>query len=108
MLTHVSGIAFRDVNFKDVKGKLYPTVGLKKPGDHVLVNFGQQPFLFDIDGYMKVRCMRGNWSSGHFAVASPARAAGRYVTEEASYPSIGSSPYLLTLLNEPYSSRRGA
>lgn len=50
-----SGIAFRDVNFKDVKGKLYPTVGLKKPGDHVLVNFGQQPFLFDIDGYMKVR-----------------------------------------------------
>ncbi|KAK4444834.1 hypothetical protein QBC34DRAFT_474055 [Podospora aff. communis PSN243] len=47
------GIAFRDVTFKDVKGKLYPTVGLKKPGDHVLVNFGQQPFLFDIDGYMK-------------------------------------------------------
>ncbi|KAK3325598.1 hypothetical protein B0H66DRAFT_129849 [Apodospora peruviana] len=47
------GIAFRDVNFKDVKGKLYPTVGLKKPGDHVLVNFGQRPFMFDIDGYMK-------------------------------------------------------
>lgn len=48
------GIAFRDVNFKDVKGKLYPTVGLKKPGDHVWVNFGQLPFQFDIDGYMKV------------------------------------------------------
>lgn len=47
------GIAFRDANFKDAKGKLYPTVGLKKPGDHVWVNFGQQPFLFDIDGYMK-------------------------------------------------------
>ncbi|KAK0728469.1 hypothetical protein B0T26DRAFT_738802 [Lasiosphaeria miniovina] len=47
------GIAFRDVNFKDVKGKLYPTIGLKKPGDHVLVNFGQRPFQFDIDGYMK-------------------------------------------------------
>ncbi|KAK3360291.1 hypothetical protein B0T25DRAFT_126601 [Lasiosphaeria hispida] len=47
------GIAFRDVNFKDAKGRLYPTVGLKKPGDHVLVNFGQLPFQFDIDGYMK-------------------------------------------------------
>lgn len=43
------------MNFKDVKGKLYPTIGLKKPGDHVIVNFGQTPFLFDIDGYMKVR-----------------------------------------------------
>ena len=37
-----------------MKGKLYPTIGLKKPGDHVLVNFGQVPFQFDIDGYMKV------------------------------------------------------
>ncbi|KAK3370267.1 hypothetical protein B0H63DRAFT_528000 [Podospora didyma] len=46
-------IAFRDVSFKDVKGKLYPTVGLRKPGDHVLVNFGRVPFQFDIDGYMK-------------------------------------------------------
>jgi len=44
------------VNFKDVKGRLYPTVGLKKPGDHVLANFGQMPFDFDIDGYVKVRC----------------------------------------------------
>ncbi|KAK1750591.1 hypothetical protein QBC47DRAFT_406951 [Echria macrotheca] len=47
------GIAFRDSNFKDIKGRLYPTVGLKKPGDHVLINLGQLPFKFDIDGYMK-------------------------------------------------------
>lgn len=42
------GIAFREV-----KGKLYPSVGLKKTGEHVRVNFGQTPFLFDIDSVMK-------------------------------------------------------
>ncbi|KKY31987.1 putative ran-binding protein [Diaporthe ampelina] len=41
---HYLGIAFREV-----KGKLYPSVGLKKTGEHVRVNFGQTPFLFDID-----------------------------------------------------------
>ncbi|KAL2018836.1 hypothetical protein VTK56DRAFT_325 [Thermocarpiscus australiensis] len=47
-------IAFRDINFKDVKGgKLYPIIGLKQNGDHIWANFGQAPFMFDIDGYMK-------------------------------------------------------
>lgn len=46
-------VAFRDLDFKSLKGKIYPTVGLKKSGDHVWVNFGQVPFMFDIDGYMK-------------------------------------------------------
>nr|CDP25059.1 Putative protein similar to ran-binding protein 10 RBP10 of Mus musculus [Podospora anserina S mat+] len=46
-------VAFRDINFKDVKaGKLFPMVGLKKTGDHIWANFGQQPFMFDIDNYM--------------------------------------------------------
>ncbi|KAJ0159277.1 Ran-binding protein 9 [Colletotrichum tanaceti] len=43
------GTAFREV------GKacsLYPTVGLKKSGEHVRVNFGQTPFFFDINGMM--------------------------------------------------------
>ncbi|APA16084.1 hypothetical protein sscle_16g108540 [Sclerotinia sclerotiorum 1980 UF-70] len=39
------GIAFRDI-----KGKLFPSVGMKKPGEHVRVNFGQSPFVYDIDG----------------------------------------------------------
>jgi hypothetical protein len=26
----------------------YPTVGMKKPGEMVRVNFGQEPFAFDI------------------------------------------------------------
>lgn len=45
------GIAFRDV--KTANNKLYPTVGLKKPGDHIRANFGQSPFVFDINGMMK-------------------------------------------------------
>lgn len=44
------GIACREIN----KAKLYPMVGLKRPEDHVRVNFGQAAFIFDIDGYMKV------------------------------------------------------
>jgi hypothetical protein len=44
------GVACRDIN----KGKLYPVVGMKKAGEHIRVNFGQQGFFFDIDHYMKV------------------------------------------------------
>lgn len=51
---NLAGVAFRDVNFKDVKGTLFPSIGLKRPGDHLRANFGQTPFIFDIDGYMKV------------------------------------------------------
>jgi hypothetical protein len=42
-------------DLKNIKGKLYPVVGMKKKDDHILANFGQMPFQFDIDGYMKVR-----------------------------------------------------
>lgn len=39
------GIAFREV-----KGKLFPSIGLRRPGEHIRVNFGQTPFIYDIDG----------------------------------------------------------
>mmetsp|Transcript_16510 Transcript_16510/g.28622 ORF Transcript_16510/g.28622 Transcript_16510/m.28622 type:complete len:439 (+) Transcript_16510:62-1378(+) len=42
------GIAFRDV-----KGPLYPTVGLRTPGEVVDVNFGDQPFKFDLDALLR-------------------------------------------------------
>ncbi|KAF6816199.1 ran-binding protein [Colletotrichum sojae] len=46
---HLLGTAFREIG----KGSnLYPTVGLKKSGEHVRVNFGQTPFVFDIEGMM--------------------------------------------------------
>lgn len=48
----VSGNAFHDI--RDVK--LYPSVGMKKqPPVHLKVNFGQDPFMFDIDAMVKVR-----------------------------------------------------
>jgi hypothetical protein len=41
-----SGTAFRDLK---PNMPYYPTVGMKKPGEMVRVNFGQEPFAFDID-----------------------------------------------------------
>ncbi|KAI0024256.1 SPRY domain-containing protein [Xylariomycetidae sp. FL0641] len=39
--------------FRDIRGKFYPAVGMKKTGEHVRVNFGQAPFIFDIDKVMR-------------------------------------------------------
>ncbi|CAI5942359.1 unnamed protein product [Closterium sp. NIES-65] len=36
--------------FRDVKGELFPTIGLHSPNERVEVNFGQKPFLFDVQG----------------------------------------------------------
>ncbi|XP_034185612.1 ran-binding protein M [Osmia lignaria lignaria] len=41
---HHLGIAFTDL-----PPNLYPTVGLQTPGEVVDANFGQEPFVFDID-----------------------------------------------------------
>lgn len=38
--------------FREIKGKLYPSIGMKKHGEHIRVNYGQSPFVFDIDGMM--------------------------------------------------------
>lgn len=59
------GTAFREIG----KGNhLYPTIGLKKSGEHVRVNFGRSPFVFDIVGMMTVSFFDGvvsrNWTSG--------------------------------------------
>ncbi|KAI9893898.1 MAG: hypothetical protein M1814_005451 [Vezdaea aestivalis] len=35
------------------KGPLYPTIGMKRLGEAVKANFGQYPFVFDIDGMME-------------------------------------------------------
>ncbi|KAH0606781.1 uncharacterized protein H6S33_003615 [Morchella sextelata] len=44
---------FLKTAFRDIKStKLYPAVGMKRPGEHIRVNFGQERFVFDIDGYM--------------------------------------------------------
>lgn len=41
--------------FRDVKGKLFPSIGMKKSGESLKANFGQTPFVFDIDGMVAVR-----------------------------------------------------
>ncbi|CAG9762159.1 unnamed protein product [Ceutorhynchus assimilis] len=39
--------------FHDLPPNLYPTVGLQTPGEVVDANFGQEPFVFDIEDMMK-------------------------------------------------------
>lgn len=41
------------VAFTDLPSNLYPTVGLQTPGEVVDANFGQLPFVFDIEDMMK-------------------------------------------------------
>lgn len=49
-----SGNAFRELR----NVKLYPAVGVKKqPTTHLKANFGQFPFVYDIDGLMEVRLL---------------------------------------------------
>jgi Ran-binding protein 9/10 len=36
-----------------MKGNLYPVVGMKRTGEHIRANFGQTPFVYDIDAMMK-------------------------------------------------------
>jgi len=39
--------------FTGIKGHhFYPSVGMKKPGEHLRVNFGRHPFVYDIDRMM--------------------------------------------------------
>ena len=37
----------------DMPAQLYPTVGLQTPGEIIDANFGQEPFVFDIEGEMQ-------------------------------------------------------
>ncbi|KPM44768.1 hypothetical protein AK830_g1819 [Neonectria ditissima] len=43
------GTAFHDV----IRGKLHPAISLKKPGEFIRANFGQTPFVYNIDDLMK-------------------------------------------------------
>lgn len=40
---------FYDNTTTSLQPNLYPTVGLQTPGEVVDANFGQEPFVFDID-----------------------------------------------------------
>ena len=48
-----TGIAFRDIS----SDALFPSIGMKKSGEHIKTNFGQFPFVFDIDRFVAVSVM---------------------------------------------------
>ncbi|XP_016283200.1 ran-binding protein 10 isoform X1 [Monodelphis domestica] len=51
--TEKQRISLKSIAFTDLPANLYPTVGLQTPGEIVDANFGQQPFVFDIEDYMR-------------------------------------------------------
>lgn len=48
------GIAFTDMNLNQL---MFPAIGLRTPGEQVTVNFGHEPFVFDIAQYVNVRAI---------------------------------------------------
>ncbi|CZR53247.1 uncharacterized protein PAC_03125 [Phialocephala subalpina] len=103
------GTAFRDI--KENKGKLFPSVGMKKTGEHIRVNFGQRPFVFDIDGMMSASNtfpyphspsssdIQGNGSESQEHGAEPAGHPGPSLEEQniASPPSPATESYIRNL-----------
>ncbi|KAJ2848565.1 hypothetical protein IWW36_003225 [Coemansia brasiliensis] len=43
------GYAFDTI---DTSKKLFPTVGMRTPGEHIVANFGRKPFVFDIAAFV--------------------------------------------------------
>ncbi|XP_064640296.1 ran-binding protein 9-like [Lineus longissimus] len=57
------------IAFLDLPPNLYPTVGLQTPGEVVEANFGQHPFVFDIEDYMKEWHMKTHTTIDRFPVS---------------------------------------
>ncbi|KAG6123350.1 hypothetical protein E4U13_007266 [Claviceps humidiphila] len=47
-----NGVNLGTVSPDVTRDKIYPAVSLRKPREHIMVNFGQNPFVFDIDNMM--------------------------------------------------------
>lgn len=56
------------IAFTDLPTNLYPTVGLQTPGEVVEANFGQSPFVFDIEDYMREWRMKTRLTIERFPV----------------------------------------
>lgn len=54
--------------FPDLPHGLYPTVGLQTPGEVVEANFGNSPFVYDIEDYMKEWKMKTRLTIERFPV----------------------------------------
>jgi hypothetical protein len=44
-------VAFRNISRNAI---VYPTVGMRTPNESLEANFGESPFVYDIDAYVKV------------------------------------------------------
>ncbi|KAI8378184.1 concanavalin A-like lectin/glucanase domain-containing protein [Choanephora cucurbitarum] len=49
------GYAFTQM---DLKKDIYPAIGLRTPGEQVTANFGHEPFVFDIEQYIRDQQLR--------------------------------------------------
>jgi hypothetical protein len=49
----ITGTAFSNIR----SDRLYPAVGMKRPNEHLRVNFGQSEFVFDIDSLVEMERM---------------------------------------------------
>jgi hypothetical protein len=47
------GLAFKNVAAIDDATQIYPCVGLRTPGEKIRVNFGREPFKFDMTQFYK-------------------------------------------------------
>lgn len=56
------------IAFTDLPHGLYPTVGLQTPGEVVEANFGNSPFVFDIEDYMREWRMKTRLTIERFPV----------------------------------------
>ncbi|XP_060073099.1 ran-binding protein 9-like [Ylistrum balloti] len=56
------------IAFTDLPQNLYPTVGLQSPGEVVEANFGQAPFAYDIEDYMREWHMKTRLTIERFPV----------------------------------------
>ncbi|XP_003747647.1 ran-binding protein 9 [Galendromus occidentalis] len=56
------------IAFPNLPPNLYPTVGLQTPGEVVDANFGQQPFMFDIESMIEDLRSRTKRTIEHFPV----------------------------------------
>ncbi|KAF8530934.1 hypothetical protein JB92DRAFT_2854373 [Gautieria morchelliformis] len=92
-------------------GDLYPTVGLRTPGEAIRANFGHEPFMFDIDSHVgqvrnrtwaEIQSTRVTWTvrgdAGTFTV--PSEDASQAVSTAAATSRVEESSELSKPVNE--------
>ncbi|KXS21064.1 SPRY-domain-containing protein [Gonapodya prolifera JEL478] len=78
-----------EIAFRDLKGTLYPMVGMRTPGEVVEVNFGQRAFKFDIDQYFKEEKAK-LWTTIH---TSPIPTAYLHSSRDVELPGSFPTPF---------------